>query len=150
VKRLLAVVIGLIGLAALLMGCSSSSGTTVSSGSSADVQVDGKPLQGLDLNTVTCVKQAGQIKIASGSVGGRQGLLVVMTDEATPKVQSLGMVVDGNMLAVSNAGGPGAGSADVKVNGSTYTITGQAAGADTKNPMAGIITKPFSIKVNCH
>jgi ipoprotein LpqH len=73
-----------------------------------------------------------------------------MTDEATPKVQSLAMVVDGNMLGVSNTGGASTGSAQVKVDGGTYTITGDATGADTRNPMAGIITKPFSIKVSCH
>jgi lipoprotein LpqH len=158
VKRVIAAVIGLLGAAALLMGCSSG-GSNISaspaaqvstSGAGAEVQVDGKPLQGLDLNSVTCVKQGGKINIASGSVGGQQGLAVVMTDEATPKVQSLGMVVDGNMLAVSSTGGPSAGSADVKADGNTYTITGQAAGADMKNPMAGIINKPFTIKVSCH
>ena len=41
------------------------------------------------------------------------------------------------------------GSADVKVDGKTYTITGQAQGADMKNPMAGMITKDFNIKVTC-
>jgi lipoprotein LpqH len=73
-----------------------------------------------------------------------------MTDEATPKVQSLAMVVDGNMLGVSNTGGASTGSANVKVDGGTYTITGDDTAADTRNPMAGIITKPFSIKVSCH
>ena len=41
------------------------------------------------------------------------------------------------------------GSADVKVDGSTYTISGEAAGADMKNPMAGMITKKFEITVTC-
>jgi lipoprotein LpqH len=41
------------------------------------------------------------------------------------------------------------GSANVAVDGKTYTITGQAQGADIKNPMAGMITKDFSIKVTC-
>jgi ipoprotein LpqH len=58
-------------------------------------------------------------------------------------------VVDGNALAVSNAMGVKSGSADVKVDGNTYTITGEAQGADIKNPMAGMITKPFTIKVSC-
>ena len=77
----------------------------------------------------------------------RQGLGIVMTDAATPTVESLGMVVDGNALAVTNMGGMKFGSADVKVDGSTYTITGEATGADMKNPMAGMITKPFTVKV---
>jgi lipoprotein LpqH len=41
------------------------------------------------------------------------------------------------------------GSANVSVDGKTYTITGQAQGADMKNPMAGMITKDFNIKVTC-
>jgi lipoprotein LpqH len=64
-------------------------------------------------------------------------------------VESLGMVVDGSALAVSNTGGVKSGSADVKVDGGTYTITGEAAGADIKNPMAGMITKPFTVTVTC-
>ena len=81
--------------------------------------------------------------------GGKQALVVVMSDEATPKVESLLMVVDGNALSVSNNMGQKLGSADVKVDGKTYTITGQAQGADIKNPMAGMITKDFNIKVTC-
>ena len=46
------------------------------------------------------------------------------------------MTVDGNALAVSNMGAK-VGSADVKVDGSTYTITGQAAGADMKTRWPG-------------
>ena len=74
---------------------------------------------------------------------------VVMTDEATPVVESLGLVVDGNALAVANNMGVKTGSADVTVDGDTYTITGEAQGADIKNPMAGMITKKFEIKVSC-
>jgi lipoprotein LpqH len=72
-----------------------------------------------------------------------------MTDEATPKVQSLGLVYDGSALSVSDNMGVKVGSADVKVDGSTYTISGEASGADMKNPMAGMITKPFTITVSC-
>ncbi|WP_442930574.1 lipoprotein LpqH [Mycobacterium sp. NBC_00419] len=122
---------------------------TVASGGSTSVKVDGNDLPGLDLSTVTCVKQGGNINIASGAVGGQQGLGVVMTDEPTPKVTSLGMVVDGSALAVSDTMGVKTGSADVKVDGSTYTISGEAAGADMKNPMAGMITKKFEITVSC-
>jgi ipoprotein LpqH len=153
VKRVLAAVIGLVGCATVLMACSSNGSHTaapsVSTGGGTEVKVDGNDLQGLDLKTVTCVKQGGKIDVASGSIGGQQGLAVVMTDEATPKVQSLGMVVDGNALAVSENMGMKVGSADVSVSGSTYTITGEAQGADIKNPMAGTISKKFTIKVSC-
>jgi lipoprotein LpqH len=59
------------------------------------------------------------------------------------------MTVDGNALAVTNSMGAQVGKADVKVDGSTYTISGEASGADLKNPMAGMITKPFTVKVTC-
>ncbi|BBZ76066.1 hypothetical protein MANY_14030 [Mycolicibacterium anyangense] len=163
-KRVLAVGVGVIGCSMLLMACSdnnsSGKGTASATGSATataahagtgktSVKVDGSDLPGLDLSTVTCVKQGGNINIASGAIGGQQGLGVVMTDEPTPKVTSLGMVVDGNALAVSDTMGVKTGSADVKVDGSTYTISGEAAGADMKNPMAGMITKKFEITVSC-
>ena len=163
-NRVLAAGIGIVAAAAVLVGCSDDKGTTpaassspaasgggtsqVSTGGNTEVKVEGQDLAGLDLSTVTCVKQAGKINVASGSATG--GLGVVMTDEATPKVESLGLTVDGNALAVSSMGGMNTGSADVKVDGSTYTITGEAAGADMKNPMAGMITKKFEIKVTCN
>lgn len=152
----------MVAAAAVLVGCSDDSAskgsapsanngsTQVSSGGSTEVKVEGQDLSGLDVKTVTCVKQGGKINIASGAIGGQQGLGVVMTDEATPKVESLGLVVDGNALAVASMGGANTGSADVKVDGSTYTITGEAAGADLKNPMAGMISKKFEIKVTCN
>ena len=148
------VVVGVVGLAAAaagLVGCSdnkggsstgSGSGSQVSTGGSTEVKVDGKDLSGLDLKSVTCVKQGGKINVASGAVNGQAGLAVVMTDANPPTVDSLGMSVDGNALAVTNTMGAKVGSADVKVDGSTYTITGEASGADIKNPMAGMITKP--------
>ncbi|MCX2929544.1 lipoprotein LpqH [Mycobacterium sp. CVI_P3] len=163
-KRILAVGVGVVGCSMLLMACSDNNSSTnptssatgpaptsaaVASGGKTSVKVEGNDLQGLDLNTVTCVKQGNTINIASGAVGGQQGLGVVMTDGQPPKVQSLGMVVDGNALAVSDNMGMKTGSADVKVDGNTYTITGEAAGADMKNPMAGMISKKFEITVTC-
>ncbi|CAN5784163.1 lipoprotein LpqH [soil metagenome] len=159
-KRVLAAVVGLSASAMLLMACSddksdTGSGTTAATSATGtaggnEVKVDGSDLAGLDLNSVTCVKQAGKINVASGAIGGQQGIGIVMTDEATPKVESLGMVVDGNALAVSDNMGMKVGSAEVAVSGDSYTITGEASGADIKNPMAGMITKKFTVKVTCH
>jgi len=156
-NRVVAGVIGLAAGVAVLVGCSDDKGGSASStaaragaGGSTQVKVDGNDLAGLDVNTVTCVKQGGKINVASGAVGGQQGLGIVMTDGATPTVESLGMVVDGNALAVTNSMGAKVGSATVKVDGSTYTITGEASGADMKNPMAGMINKPFTVKVTCN
>jgi lipoprotein LpqH len=156
-NRVVVGVVGLAAAAAVLVGCSddkggsstgSGSGSQVSTGGSTEVKVDGKDLSGLDLKSVTCVKQGGKISVASGAINGQAGLAVVMTDANPPTVDSLGMSVDGSALAVTNMGAK-VGSADVKVDGSTYTITGEAAGADMKNPMAGMITKPFTVKVTC-
>lgn len=154
-KRLLAGAIGALGLATAVVGCSSGGHTaspaaSVASGSGAQVKVGGTDLAGVNPASVTCVRQGGKIDIGSGSTGGaQQALAVVMTDEATPKVESLALVVDGNALSVANNMGAQVGSANVAVDGKTYTITGQAQGADLKNPMAGMITKDFSIKVTC-
>ncbi|MUM21124.1 hypothetical protein FZI91_05330 [Mycobacterium sp. CBMA271] len=142
---------GLLAAGAVAVGCSTDkpSASQVSSGSNAEVKVDGKDLAGLDLKSVTCVKQGGKINVASAGINGQQGLGVVMTDATPPKVESLGLVYDGAALAVSSGMGASVGSADVKVDGKTYTISGEAAGADVKNPMAGMITKSFTIKVSC-
>jgi lipoprotein LpqH len=162
-NRVVVGVVGLAAAAAVLVGCSDNKGgsapataaggasqsSQVSTGGKTEVKVDGNDLAGLDVNTVTCVKQGGKINVASGAVNGQAGLAVMMTDATPPTVDSLGLTVDGNALAVSSMGGAKVGSADVKVDGSTYTITGQAAGADMKNPMAGMITKPFTVKVTC-
>lgn len=155
VKRVIAAAIGTIGCASALVGCSSgghsaSPASSVSTGGGGtQVQVGGTNLPGLDPASVTCVKQGGKIDIGSGSAGGQQALAVVMTDGATPRVESLALVVDGNALSVTDNMGAKVGSAKVAVEGKTYTITGQAQGADMKNPMAGMITKDFSIKVTC-
>lgn len=158
-NRVVAGVVGLAVGAAVLVGCSddkpaaapsAGNGTTqVSTSGSTEVKVGGSDLAGLDLNSVTCVKQGGKINVASAAINGQAGLAVVMTDAPTPTVESLGMSVDGNALAVTNMMGAKTGSAEVKVDGSTYTITGEAQGADMANPMAGMITKPFEIKVTC-
>lgn len=158
-NRVVAGALGLLAGGVLLVGCSSDkeasapsggdSTTAEASSGQTDVKVDGGDLAGLDKNSVTCVKAGGKITVASGAIGGQQGLGIVMTDAEPPTVESLGMVVDGNALAVSNMGGMKSGSAEVKVDGDTYTITGEAQGADMKNPMAGMITKPFSVTVTC-
>ncbi|HEX2284783.1 MAG TPA: lipoprotein LpqH [Mycobacterium sp.] len=154
-NRVVAGLIGLAAMAAVLVGCSDdkggpvAGGSEVSTGGNTEVKVDGADLAGVDPASVTCVKQGGKINIGSGAAGPQQALGVVMTDEATPVVESLGLVVDGNALAVANNMGVKTGSAEVKVDGDTYTITGEAQGADMKNPMAGMITKKFEIKVTC-
>lgn len=163
-KKIVTAGIGIAAAALALVGCSDDKGSTpasstpaasgsstqVSASGNTEVKVEGQDLAGLDLNSVSCVKAAGKINVASGAVGGQQGVAVVMTDATPPTVESLGLVVDGSALAVAQMGGMKSGSADVAVDGSTYTITGEAQGADMKNPMAGMITKKFEIKVTCN
>lgn len=160
VKRLIAGAIGTLGVASALVGCSSgghtasptsstASPSAAPAGTNAEVKVGGTDLAGLNPSSVTCVRTGGKIDIGSGNAGAQQALAVVMTDEATPKVESLALFVDGSALSVSNGMGAKVGSATVAVDGKTYTITGQAQGADMKNPMAGMITKDFNIKVSC-
>jgi lipoprotein LpqH len=145
----------------VLMACSDDKGgdtaaqsnaattAVVSDAGSTQVKVDGSDLPGLDLDSVTCVKQAGRINVASAAIGGQQGIGVVMTDAEPPVVESLGMVVDGTALSVASSAGMQVGSAEVAVDGDTYTITGEAQGADLANPTAGMVTKQFSITVTC-
>jgi ipoprotein LpqH len=156
VKRILAAAIGSLGCASALVACSSGGhpaagpASVATGGGATQVKVGGSDLAGLDPATVTCVKRAGKISIGSGNTAGKQqAVAVVMTDEPAPKVESLILVVDGNALSVANNMGQNLGSAKVAVDGKTYTITGQAQGADMKNPMAGLITKDFSIKATC-
>jgi ipoprotein LpqH len=148
-KRVLVAGVGMIAAAAVLVGCSNGAPNGVSTGGDASVKVEGKDLSGLDLKSVTCAKQGGNFVVASSAISGQQGLGVIMTDANPPAVQSVSMFVDGTALVVSQMGGVKSGSADVKVDGSTYTISGQAQGIDAKNPMAGQISKNFEIKVSC-
>ena len=65
------VVVGVAGLAAaaaFMVGCSDNKaslpgGGTASTGGSAEVKVDGKDLSGLDMKSVTCVKQGGKLSL---------------------------------------------------------------------------------------
>ena len=161
-KKIVTAGIGIAAATLVLVGCSDDKASTpgsstpaaggstqVSTTGNTEVKVEGQDLAGLDLSTVTCVKAGGKINVASGAVGGQQGVAVVMADATPPTVESLGLVVDGSALAVAQMGGMKSGSADVAVDGTTYTITGEAQGADMKNPMAGMVTKKFEIKVTC-
>ena len=129
VKRLLVGAIGTLGVASALVGCSSGGHTAspasspapntapsvaTGGGTGAQVKVGGTDLPGLNPSAVTCVRTGGQIEIGSGAptaAGAQQALAVVMTDEATPKVESLALFVDGSALSVTNTMGVKTGSA---------------------------------------
>ena len=78
-NRVVAGAVGLAAAAAVLVGCSddkggsapatAAGGSQVSTGGSTEVKVDGKDLSGLDMKSVTCVKQGGKINVASAAIG---------------------------------------------------------------------------------
>ncbi|MBB4135985.1 lipoprotein LpqH [Gordonia humi] len=160
-RRTIGLAATVLAAGALLVGCSSdddskdntssdsssaSTTTDTSSGGGTVVKVDGSDLDGLDLDSVSCMKRAGKITIGStATADGKEALGVVMSDGNPPKVDTFGIVYDGSALAVA----PGVGSAEVKVDGDEYTITGTAAGADMANPTAGMLEKDFEIVVTC-
>src|SRR4030081_2704330 len=99
-NRVVAGALGLLAGAALLVGCSddkgaataTAAGSHTSTGGSTAVKVDGKDLAGLDLNSVTCVKQGGKITVASGAIDAHQCFGMELREPATPTLQSLFMV----------------------------------------------------------
>ena len=136
-----------------LAGCSdkkSSEATeTAASGTGkAKVTVDGQDqnIQG----AISCVTQGDTVNIAIGETtqGATTGIgaQVSTGDSPTVKNVALGTV---NGIALAYTAGTGQGNAEAKKDGKTYTITGNAVGADMANPMAGMQTKPFQIEVTC-
>jgi ipoprotein LpqH len=121
---------------------SASSSPSVASGSGATkVTIDGqeKDLTG----QVVCASMGGNVNIAVGEAA--TGIAAVVSEDGS-KVTSVALGnVNGAVLAV----GPGAGDATAAKDGNTWTIKGNATGADMANPMAGIVTKPFELVVVC-
>lgn len=154
------VIIGAGAIIALgLAGCSgdksdpsASSGekTTVSAeggaaemNSSAKVVVDGKEknVEG----AIACSTASGQVSIGMGS--GMQAIAVVLSEDDSPKVTSVGLGnIDGVTLGFAD-GAPG-GKATATKDGKKYTVTGTAAGVDAANPMQPI-ENAFEIEVTC-
>lgn len=118
------------------------SATTGSGG--ARVLIDGAehPVQG----TVVCANAAGNVSVTVG-----EGLSVVTATVSEGDQPTVGAVGLGNIDGVNlgfTPGVPGASAEATKV-GNTYTIKGNATGADLSNPAAGVVTKPFELEVTC-
>ena len=136
-----------------LAGCSSNKSSeatqTAASGTGkAKVTVDGKDqnIQG----TIACVTQGDTVNIAIGdtAAGSTTGISAQVTTGDSPTVKNVALgTVDG--IALAYTPGTGQGNAEAKKDGKTYTISGNAVGADMSNPMAGMQTKPFQIEVTC-
>lgn len=137
-----------------LAGCSSDKSSnateTAASGTGkAKVTIDGQDqnIQG----AISCVTQGDTVNIAIGDTsnpGSTSGIgaQVSTGDSPTVKNVALGTV---NGVALAYTAGTGQGNADVKKDGKTYKISGNAVGADMSNPMAGMQTKPFELEVTC-
>ncbi|WP_019203832.1 lipoprotein LpqH [Tsukamurella sp. 1534] len=143
-------VLAVAAIAVLGLTACGGGGSDSGSGSSGDggdakttVKVDGKDLEGVNLDSVGCTKQENTVLI--GSAGASGGVGATLSAGDPPSVQTVGITVDGNALAV----GPGVGEATVKVEGSRYIISGTAQGGNIANPMAGIVKKQFEIAVTC-
>lgn len=121
----------------------SSSASESASAGSGDfkVTIDGadKPING----SVSCVSLGGNVNITIGE--GTTAILASVSEGDNPTVSSVGLGnVDGAVLAV----GMGAGNAEAKKDGNTYTITGEATGIDISKPLSPV-TKPFEIVATC-
>lgn len=125
-----------------LVACGGSDSNSVRSGADAVVKVDGKDITGLDLTTISCVRQGENFVIGTGGTKG--AVAVTMTTHNPPVLQTVGITADGATLAV----GGGIGDASVRVAGTRYTITGTAQGATMSDPTQ-IVRKPFEIAVTC-
>jgi lipoprotein LpqH len=121
---------------------SSSSSASASASGATKLTVDGadQPLSG----TPACQKMGDTMNIAIGQSG--TGVAAVIGGGDQPKVTSVAL---GNIGGVALAVGPGVGEATATKEGDTYTIKGNATGADMSNPMAGMVTKPFELVVAC-
>jgi lipoprotein LpqH len=86
----------------------------------------------------------GTVNIAIGQAG--TGVAAILSEGDSPTVTSVAL---GNVGGAALAVGPGVGDATATKDGSTYTIKGNATGADMANPMAGMVTKPFELVVAC-
>ncbi|WP_319457667.1 MULTISPECIES: lipoprotein LpqH [unclassified Mycobacterium] len=120
----------------------SESATAAPSGGETKLTIDGAD-QALS-GTPVCATMGGTVNIAIGQAG--TGVAAVLSEGDAPTVTSVAL---GNVGGAALAVGPGVGDATATKDGSTYTIKGNATGADMANPMAGMVTKPFELVVAC-
>lgn len=119
-------------------------------GGSFTLKVSGTDIT-LDDPVVACQEQGGQYALGvvsqSDSAADAAGFGAVLSGKDNPTVVSVG-VVDADGQAVAYAEGAGMGSADVKVDGNTYTITGTGIISDLNNPTS-MEEADFEFSVTC-
>ena len=121
---------------------SSSASASAEAGAETKLTIDGAD-QALS-GTPVCATMGGTVNIAIGQAG--TGVAAVLGEGDSPTVTSVAL---GNVGGAALAVGPGVGDATATKDGNTYTIKGNASGADMANPMAGMVTKPFELVVAC-
>lgn len=155
VKQVLLIAVGGAAIVvAGLSGCSSGDESSTESSASASASASGEgstkvSIDGQDQNitgSVVCTNIADTVAIAIGEA--TTGIAATVTTGDSPTVKQVGLGnVNGAVLGFQE-GAPG-GEATAEKDGNTYTIKGNASGADMANPMAGMVTKPFEIVVAC-
>ena len=151
-RGLLVAVGGAAVVVAGLSGCSSDSSESSATGSATAASGSGESTLTIDgqeqklQGTVACNSMGGNLNIGFGQATGGVGAVISEGDE--PVVRSVGL---GNINGVTLAfqEGIGQGNAEVSRDDKTYTIKGNATGADMANPLAGLVTKPFEFVVTC-
>ncbi|SJM66534.1 lipoprotein LpqH [Gulosibacter sp. 10] len=125
-------------------------GGAASAGSGVEITVAGETVEVADPQIV-CEEAGGTLNIAVASsdlsADSGQGLGAVLGTGDAPSVQSVALVTTGGD-AVAYQEGTGQGSAEVAVDGDTYTITGEGIVADLENPTS-VETAEFSFAVTC-
>lgn len=119
-------------------------GAATTGSGTAKVTIDGKDHE--VSGTVVCANVGGNVSLTVGQ--GMSAVTATVSEGDQPSVTAVAL---GNIDGVSLGYTPGVpgGNAEATKDGSTYTIKGNATGADLANPMAGAVTKPFELQVTC-
>ncbi|MDF0529996.1 lipoprotein LpqH [Tsukamurella sp. 8F] len=136
ISRIALAALAACGLVAATAACS-----TPNTDSSTVVQVEGKKLDGAEFQNAGCNRAGNNVTVGSGSVQHFKGVFANITDGNPPTVNTLGIMVGGNPVTVTNALGVKLGSAKVTKSGDRYSISGTAQGVTG--------SKSFSIEITC-
>jgi ipoprotein LpqH len=106
--------------------------TDAPSGSKSSVTVDGKAWTGTF--TTVCAKQGDLLALTIGDPAGdaTKGASATVKADDTVTAVGIGNVASGGLGYAEGAPG---GSATLKKDGKTYTVTGEATGVDLANPL---------------